>query len=53
MWQESRKRPTSSRSDGRLRDECRKEHCFTNPAHARVLIEVWRQKCNEKRPEKA
>ena len=38
--------------NGRLRDECLNEHWFTSLAHARTLIEVWRQDYNEQRPKK-
>ena len=38
--------------NGRLCDECLHEHWFTSLAHARTLIEVWRQDYNEQRPKK-
>jgi transposase InsO family protein len=38
--------------NGRLRDECLNEHWFTSLAHARIVIEEWRQDYNEHRPKK-
>lgn len=38
--------------NGRLRDECLNEHWFTSLAHARAVIEDWRQDYNEQRPKK-
>ena len=38
--------------NGRLRDECLHEHCFTSLAHAHVIIESWRREYNEERPKK-
>ena len=38
--------------NGRLRDECLNEHCFTSLAHAQVVIESWRREYNEERPKK-
>jgi transposase InsO family protein len=38
--------------NGRLRDECLNEHCFTSLAHAQVVIETWRREYNEERPKK-
>jgi transposase InsO family protein len=38
--------------NGRLRDECLNEHWFTSLAHARALIEDWRQDYNQHRPKK-
>jgi putative transposase len=38
--------------NGRLRDECLNEHWFTSLAHARSVIEEWRQDYNEQRPKK-
>ena len=38
--------------NGRLRDECLNEHWFFHLAHARELIETWRQEYNEERPKK-
>jgi hypothetical protein len=34
---------------GRLRYECLDEHWFISLAYARVVIEAWRQECNEER----
>jgi putative transposase len=39
--------------NGRLRDECLNEQWFTSLAHARTLIECWRQEYNEERPKKS
>lgn len=39
--------------NGRLRDECLNEHWFTSLAHARTVIEAWRQEYNEERPKKS
>jgi putative transposase len=36
--------------NGKLRDECLNEHCFMTLAHARHLIEAWRQDYNTVRP---
>lgn len=36
--------------NGRIRDECLNEHVFEGLAHARHLIEVWRQDYNNVRP---
>ena len=38
--------------NGRFRDECLNEHCFTSLAHAQVVIEAWRREYNEERPKK-
>ena len=38
--------------NGRLRDECLKEHWFTSLAHARAIIETWQREYNEERPKK-
>jgi transposase InsO family protein len=38
---------------GRLRDECLNEHCFVSLAHARAVIEAWRQEYNDERPKKS
>ena len=38
--------------NGRLRDECLNEHCFTSVAHAQALIEAWRREYNDERPKK-
>ena len=39
--------------NGRFRDECLNEHWFTSLAHARAVIETWRQEYNEERPKKS
>ncbi len=39
--------------NGRLRDECLNEHWFVSLAHAKVVIEAWRQEYNEERPKKS
>jgi transposase InsO family protein len=39
--------------NGRLRDECLNEHWFTSVAHARIVIEGWRQEYNTERPKKS
>lgn len=39
--------------NGRFRDECLNEHWFTSLAHARALIETWRQEYNNERPKKS
>ena len=39
--------------NGRLRDECLNEHCFTHLLHARAVIETWRREYNEERPKAA
>ena len=36
--------------NGRIRDECLNEHVFVSLAHARHLIEAWRQDYNNIRP---
>lgn len=36
--------------NGRIRDECLNEHVFTSLAHARRLIDAWRQDYNNVRP---
>jgi putative transposase len=36
--------------NGRFRDECLNEHWFMSLAHARAVIEAWRQEYNEERP---
>jgi putative transposase len=36
--------------NGRLRDECLKEHLFANPKEARHIIEEWRIDYNTNRP---
>jgi len=36
--------------NGRIRDECLNEHVFKSLAHARQLIEAWRQDYNNVRP---
>ena len=38
--------------NGRLRDECLNEHWFTSLAHARSVIEAWRQEYNQERPKR-
>lgn len=39
--------------NGRLRDECLKEHWFPSLLHTRIEIETWRREYNEKQPKKA
>jgi transposase InsO family protein len=39
--------------NGRLRDECLNDHWFTSLAHAKTVIETWRQEYNEERPKKS
>jgi transposase InsO family protein len=39
--------------NGRLREECLKEHWFTSLAHARTVIETWRREHNEERRKKS
>lgn len=39
--------------NGRFRDECLNEHWFMSLAHARALIEAWRQEYNNERPKKS
>jgi putative transposase len=39
--------------NGRLRDECLNDHWFLNLAYAWTVIEAWRCKYNEERPQKA
>ena len=39
--------------NGRLRDECLNLHAFTSLAHAKQIIEVWRQDYNQERPHSA
>jgi len=39
--------------NGRFRDECLNEHCFTSLLHARAVIETWRRDYNEERPKRA
>lgn len=39
--------------NGRFRDECLNENWFVSLAHARVVIEAWRQEYNEERPKRA
>jgi putative transposase len=36
--------------NGKFRDECLNEHWFQSLAHARTVIQVWRQDYNEQRP---
>jgi putative transposase len=36
--------------DGRLRDECLNEHLFASYAHARQVINDWRNDYNNHRP---
>jgi putative transposase len=36
--------------NGRLRDECLNEHWFNTLAHARYLINAWRDEYNTRRP---
>lgn len=38
--------------NGRFRDECLNEHCFTSLDHAKVVIETWRREYNDERPKK-
>jgi len=39
--------------NGRFRDECLNEHWFMSLAHARAVIEAWRQEYNEERPKRS
>lgn len=39
--------------NGKFRDECLNQHWFVSLAHARVLIETWRQDYNTVRPHSA
>jgi len=39
--------------NGRFRDECLNEHWFMSLAHARAVIEEWRQEYNEQRPKRS
>ena len=39
----------SSRSDGRLREECLNQHWFTTLDDAKEIIERWRQAYNQSR----
>ena len=39
--------------NGRFRDERLNEHWFMSLAHARAVIEVWRQEYNEERPKRS
>jgi len=39
--------------NGRFRDECLNEHWFVSLAHARAVIEAWRQEYNDERPKKS
>jgi putative transposase len=39
--------------NGRFRDECLNEHWFVSLAHARVVIEPWRQEYNDERPKRS
>ncbi len=39
--------------NGRFRDECLNEHWFVSLAHARTVIETWRQEYNDERPKKS
>jgi len=36
--------------NGRFRDECLNEHCFTNLEYAQIVIEEWRNDYNQNRP---
>ena len=36
--------------NGKFRDECLNEHWFQSLAHARAIIQTWRQDYNEQRP---
>ena len=36
--------------NGKFRDECLNEHWFQSLAHARAIIQAWRQDYNEQRP---
>lgn len=36
--------------NGKLRDECLNQEVFWNARHAQVVVELWRQHYNEKRP---
>lgn len=39
--------------NGRFRDECLNEHWFVSLAHARAVIEAWRQEYNDERPKRS
>jgi transposase InsO family protein len=39
--------------NGRFRDECLNEHWFTSLAHARAVLEAWRQEYNDERPKRS
>jgi transposase InsO family protein len=39
--------------NGRFRDECLNEHWFVSIAHARAVIEAWRQEYNDERPKRS
>ena len=39
--------------NGRLRDKCLNEHCFTSLDHAKRVIETWRRDYNEERPKRS
>ena len=39
--------------NGRFRDECLNEHWFVSLAHARAVIDAWRQKYNDERPKRS
>jgi putative transposase len=39
--------------NGRFRDECLNEHWFMSLAHARAVIEAWRQEYNQERPKRS
>ena len=39
--------------NGRFRDECLNEHWFMSLAHARAVIEAWRQEYNDERPKRS
>jgi len=39
--------------NGRFRDECLNEHWFMSLAHARAVIEEWRQEYNDERPKRS
>lgn len=36
--------------NGRLRDECLKEHLFSSTIRAMMIIERWRHDCDTQRP---
>ena len=39
--------------NGRFRDECLYQPCFTSLAHARVIVDAWRREYNKERPKRS